>query len=66
MEKGVRNLRFLTMLVPRQHVIVTYLTLRQLALNNSRFPLFLINTTLIVIKGRFNSILKLLVEVKDI
>jgi hypothetical protein len=66
MEKGVRNLRFLTILVPRRHIIVTYLTLRQLALNNSRFPLFLINTTLIVIKGRFNSILKLLVEVKDI
>ena len=40
MEKGVRNLRFLTTLVPRRHVMATCFILRQLALNNSRLPLF--------------------------
>jgi len=48
MEKGVRNLRFLTTLVPRRHVIATCLTLRQLALNNGRLPLFLILATLLL------------------
>ena len=40
MEKGVKNLEFLTTLVPRRYMTATYLTLRQLALNNSRLPLF--------------------------
>ena len=41
MEKGVRNLKFLTILIPRQYMTATYLILRQLALNNGRLPLFL-------------------------
>ena len=36
----MRNLRFLTTLVPRRHVTATCLTLRQLASNNGRLPLF--------------------------
>ena len=40
MEKGVRNLRFLTTLMPRRHVTATCLILRQLASNNGRLPLF--------------------------
>ena len=39
-KKGVRNLRFLTTLVPQRHVTVTYLAWRQLALNNGHLPLF--------------------------
>ena len=39
-KKGVRNLRFLTTLVPRRHVTAICLTLRQLALYNCHLPLF--------------------------
>ena len=41
LKKGVRNLGFLTTLVPRRYVTATCLTLRQLALYNGQLPLFL-------------------------
>ena len=40
LKKGVRNLGFLTTLVPRRHVTATCLTLRQLASYNGQLPLF--------------------------
>ena len=40
LKKGVKNLRFLTTLIPQQYVTATCLILRQLASNNSHLPLF--------------------------
>ena len=39
-KKGVRNLRFLTTLVPPRHVTATCFAWRQLASNNGHLPLF--------------------------
>ena len=62
MEKRVRNLKFLTTLVPRRYVTATCFTLRQLALNNSRLPLFPIEVKVVIVfKGKLELIKELLV-----